>query len=200
MNPIPPFSTPQETEPMRATIGNRLVSLSVGDISQECADAIVNAANRSLIGGSGVDGAIHRAAGAGVMRETKTRYPQGCPVGSAVISQAGFLHAQYIIHAVGPLWRGGDYQEAELLRSAYLKSLELAAEHSCMSVAFPAIATGAYGYPVSQAAEIALTAVRDFEHASELPTEIHFVLFSNEVCQVFEGALRKIQGYAVEVR
>ncbi len=184
---------------MRATLGDRKIRLSVGDITQESADAIVNAANRRLIGGSGVDGAIHKAAGPAVMKETKQKYPDGCPVGSAVISHAGFIQARFIIHAVGPQYRGGEYEEREQLRSAYLKSLELAAEHSCVSIAFPAISTGAYGYPMAEAATVALEAIRDFSHYSGLPSDIRLVLFNSETLKTFEAALKKIKDYVVEV-
>jgi len=116
----------------------------LGDIAAQETDAIVNAANPRLAGGGGVDGAIHRAGGPAILAETRRRYPNGCPTGSAVISGGGLLRTKYVIHAVGPVWSGGGNGEAELLASAYRTSLDLAAEHACRSVALPALSTGAY--------------------------------------------------------
>ena len=147
---------------MRAIIGNSVVELVVGDITNEESDAIVNAANSQLAGGGGVDGAIHRAAGPSVMEQTRQRYPEGCPTGEAVITDAGRLKAKYIIHTVGPIWRGGREGEEDYLRAAYRNSLQLAVEYGCKSVAFPAISTGVYGYPLDLASEVALTEIRQF--------------------------------------
>lgn len=145
---------------MQATIGGQTVELVQGDITQQQLDAIVNAANSRLAGGGGVDGAIHRRGGPAIMQETARRYPEGCPTGSAVISGAGNLPAKYVIHAVGPVWSGGGRGEAALLAGCYRRALELAVERGCSSIAFPAISTGAYGYPLDAAAEVALGTVR----------------------------------------
>ena len=137
-------------------VNRRVIELVQGDITEQHVDAIVNAANVRLGGGAGVDGAIHRRGGPSIMAETRQRYPQGSPTGSAVISAAGNLPARYVIHAVGPIWHGGDSAEADLLASAHRRSLELAVENDCQSIAFPAISTGVYGYPKEAAARIAL--------------------------------------------
>src|SRR6478736_8906100 len=118
---------------MRWTIGNSVIELVQGDITLQAVDAIVNAANSRLAGGGGVDGAIHRRGGPTIMQETDKRYPDGCPTGSAVITSAGDLAAKYVIHAVGPVWSGGQRGEAELLAAAFRRSLELAVEHGCTS-------------------------------------------------------------------
>lgn len=174
---------------MRWQIGPAAIELHQGDITDERVDAIVNAANSQLAGGGGVDGAIHRRGGPAIMAETRRRYAQGCPTGSAVISGAGDLDARYVIHAVGPVWRGGGQQEAELLAGAYLRSLELAVEHACASVAFPSLSTGAYAYPIDRASRVALTVVRDFlaEHAR--PERVRFVLFSPDAYAAFAAAM-----------
>ena len=134
---------------MIATIQGKTVELVQGDITQQQVDAIVNAANSRLMGGGGVDGAIHRRGGPSIMDETERRYPKGCPTGSAVISGAGQLPARYVIHAVGPIWHGGNSGEELLLAGAISRALELAAEHDCDSIAIPAISTGAYGFPLT---------------------------------------------------
>ena len=141
---------------MQTRVHGQQFELVQGDVTQQSVDAIVNAANSQLAGGGGVDGAIHRAGGPEIMNETRRQYPQGCPTGSAVISSAGDLDANYVIHAVGPVWRGGQHDEARLLAGAYRRCLELAVEHDCDSVAFPSLSTGAYGYPLDQAAQVAI--------------------------------------------
>lgn len=178
---------------MRLAINNRLIELRQGDITEEKADAIVNAANSRLAGGGGVDGAIHRRGGPTIMEETSRRYPQGCPTGSAVISNAGQLPAQYVIHAVGPVWRGGQSGEAELLAGAYRRSLELAVEHGCCSIAFPSLSTGAYGYPIDQASRVALSTTKQFLLEHELPELVRFVLFGSGAYGAFAAALDKLR-------
>ncbi len=162
-----------------------------GDITRVEACAIVNAANRSLAGGSGVDGAIHRVGGRTIMADLQQRYGRGrhCPTGSAVVSTAGDLPASVVIHAVGPVWRGGTAGEPEALASAYRTSLDLALQEGCRSVALPSISTGAYGYPLDAAAAIALGTVDAWvaAHPGALDT-VTFVLFSVATLQTFERA------------
>ena len=162
---------------MKVQFGVCRVELQQGDISQQVVDAIVNAANPQLAGGGGVDGALHRAAGPCVMAETQARYPLGCPPGDAVVSGAGMLPAKVILHAVGPVWKGGQKKEIELLRSCIRRCLELAVKHSCTSIAFPAISTGAYRFPVDLAAENSLAEVNAFVTGQTVPMMVRFVLF-----------------------
>ena len=179
---------------MRVSIQGRTLELAEGDITQQEVDAIVNAANSSLAGGGGVDGAIHRRGGPAIMAETRRHYPDGCPTGSAVVSGAGDLPAKYVIHAVGPVWSGGRSGEAESLAGAYRRSLELAREHGCQSVALPALSTGAYRYPIDRASRVALeVAIEQLEqHAS--PELVRFVLFSADMYESFAAALRALAG------
>jgi O-acetyl-ADP-ribose deacetylase (regulator of RNase III) len=164
------------------------ILLKRGDITHERVDVIVNAANSGLLGGGGVDGAIHRAGGPKILEECrKIRDLQGgCPTGEAVITGAGNLHAKYVVHTVGPVWQGGGEGEPELLRSAYWNSLKLATEHDAETIAFPSISTGVYGYPVEAAANVAITAVRDWDSEDKSVREIRFVLFSDEDLAVYE--------------
>ena len=177
---------------MQTTINGRTIELCQGDITVQQVDAIVNAANSRLAGGGGVDGAIHRRGGPAIMQDTDARYPDGCPTGSAVISVAGRLGAKHVIHAVGPVWRGGERGEAELLAGAYRRCLELAVEHGCRSIALPALSTGAYGFPMEQAARIALsTAIEFLEREGPLEL-VRFVLFGDDAYDVFAAALDEL--------
>ncbi len=164
---------------MLVQFGSCRLELVQGDITKQVVDAIVNAANHKLLGGGGVDGAIHRAGGPALMEETRTKYPDGCQTGSAVATSAGKLNAKFVFHAVGPVWRGGvsSGDEVDLLKSAYRRCLELAVEYSCRSVAFPAISTGAYGFPMDLAAEASLAVTREFVLDQKQPELVRFVLF-----------------------
>jgi O-acetyl-ADP-ribose deacetylase (regulator of RNase III) len=172
------------------------IVLKRGDITCEKVDAIVNAANSGLLGGGGVDGAIHRAGGPTILAECRAiREKKGpCATGHAVITGAGHLEADHVIHAVGPRWTGGEQNEARLLAGAYQASLRLAAESGAKTIAFPSISTGAYGFPVKQAAPIALRVCRDFARENPGLREIRFVLFSEADLRVYREALERLVG------
>jgi O-acetyl-ADP-ribose deacetylase (regulator of RNase III) len=162
------------------------IALVQGDITEQEVDAIVNAANSSLLGGGGVDGAIHRAGGPAILAES--RLLGGCETGDAKATTAGDLPARHVIHTVGPVWRGGDQGEPELLASCHRRALEVAAELGCRTVAFPAISTGIYGYPVQPAAEVALATARaELERQPDIE-RVTFVLFSDEHLDAFQSA------------
>ncbi len=170
-----------------------VITLHLGDITKDTsADAIVNAANSSLLGGGGVDGAIHRAAGPSLLAEC--RELGGCQTGEAKVTGAGRLAARHVIHAVGPIWHGGGAGEAELLASCYRRAIELAAANACARVAFPAISTGVYGYPLADAAQVALRATRDALSAQAAVVEARFWLFDRGALDVFTSALAQLEG------
>ncbi len=177
-------------------IGKATVRLVKGDITNMETDGIVNAANSSLMGGGGVDGAIHRKGGPQILQECKkiraTQFPAGLPTGQAVITSAGNLKAKHVIHAVGPVWHGGRSSEAELLAQAYQNSLLTAVDNGLSSVAFPSISTGAYGYPVQDASRIALKSVKMFLEKESNLSEVVFVLFSESDLKVYMDAAREI--------
>ena len=176
------------TDPATVIIGPARLELCLGDITRQATEAVGNAANTRLAGGGGVDGAIHRAGGPTILSELKTRYPDGCPTGSAVITSGGRLAARYILHAVGPVYRGRP-KDAELLAGAYRSSLELCSRQGIRSVAFPSIATGAYGYPVQAAAPVALATVVDYLASHPDLRLVRFVLFDGGAFQVYQRAL-----------
>jgi O-acetyl-ADP-ribose deacetylase (regulator of RNase III) len=178
---------------MKKTVRGGTIELAIGDITLQEVDAIVNAANSRLAGGGGVDGAIHRRGGPAIMQETSRKYPQGCPTGSAVISGAGNLKSKYVIHAVGPFYRDGQSRDEQLLAGACRTSLELAKEHACASVAFPAISTGAYRYPLDEAAHIAVRAAAAFLADPGSVRLVRFVLFSQEAYDAFAKALAALE-------
>ena len=173
---------------MRAEFGGAVLELVQGDITEQATDAIVNAANSGLAGGGGVDGAIHRAGGPRIMEEC--RKIGGCPTGEARITTGGDLEARYVIHAVGPIYRDGASGENRLLASAYRSSLRLAVENGLRSVAFPSLSTGAYSYPLPDAANVALRSVTEFlqeeRHGLEL---VRFVLFDRRTLEEYEETL-----------
>lgn len=184
-----------EKQAREITINQTKVSIVQGDITRQTTDAIVNAANPGLMGGGGVDGAIHRAGGPAILEECKQIVSkQGrLPTGKAVITTGGNLKARYVIHTVGPVWHGGDSNEADLLSSAYRESLKVAAKHNLTSVSFPSISTGVYGYPVSEASRVAVKAVASF--LKEQPTslkEVVFVLFDARTYEAYSSALDEV--------
>jgi O-acetyl-ADP-ribose deacetylase (regulator of RNase III) len=169
-------------------LGGR-IEIVQGDITALDVDAVVNAANRTLLGGGGVDGAIHRAAGPELLAECRTL--SGARTGEAKITKGYRLKARHVIHAVGPVWQGGSGREPELLRSCYEKSLELARDHGLSSIAFPSISTGAYGYPIGQASVVALSSVRCFLDAHPLPERVVFCCFSASDRATYEAAAER---------
>jgi O-acetyl-ADP-ribose deacetylase (regulator of RNase III) len=175
---------------MQIRINSSTLELVQGDITRQATDAIVNAANSGLRGGGGVDGAIHRAGGPAIMAEC--RKIGGCPPGNAVITTGGNLPAKRVIHTVGPIWRGGGHGEPETLANAYRNSLRLASEHKLATVAFPSISTGVYGYPIDQAARVALATVIDYLQGHPEIELVRFVLFSAADYAVYEAALGEL--------
>ena len=184
-----------DNDAVQITVNQTRLSILQGDITQQDSDAIVNAANSSLMGGGGVDGAIHRAGGPAILRECKEIVSrQGrLPTGKAVITTGGNLKARYVIHTVGPVWHGGGKGEAELLESAYRECLKLAADNQLASISFPSISTGAFGYPVDKASRVALRAAISFLKGSITSIkEVAFVLFDSRTFDAYSSALREI--------
>jgi O-acetyl-ADP-ribose deacetylase (regulator of RNase III) len=175
------------------TVGIRLVQ---GDITDMNTDAIVNAANSSLMGGGGVDGAIHRRGGPKILEECKrireTEWPNGLPTGNAVITTGGNLKAKHVIHAVGPVWHGGNHNEPKLLAEAYRNSLRLAVSKGLETIAFPSISTGAYGYPVEKASRTALTTVKEFLMREDRLDTVVFVLFTRNDLETYKDSAKKV--------
>jgi O-acetyl-ADP-ribose deacetylase (regulator of RNase III) len=179
------------------SLGKARIGLMQGDITGQAVDAIVNAANSGLMGGGGVDGAIHRAGGSAILEECRKIIARigRLPAGKAVITTGGNLKARHVIHTVGPVWQGGNRGESELLASAYRESLKLATEHNLKIVAFPSISTGAYGYPVAEAAEVALKTVIDFLRSEENSLEtVVFVLYDSNTYNTYTSKLKEMAG------
>jgi O-acetyl-ADP-ribose deacetylase len=172
--------------------GFERIELRLGDITEQDTDAIVNAANTTLLGGGGVDGAIHRAGGPAILDQC--RRLGGCPTGAAKITSGGRLQARHVIHTVGPVYRDGQHREPELLASAYRRSLEVASAHGLRRIAFPSISTGAYGYPVRDAARIAVGTVADYLRAHDDVELVRFVLFSAGDLAVYQAELAALGG------
>jgi O-acetyl-ADP-ribose deacetylase (regulator of RNase III) len=179
---------------METTVNKTKLALIQGDITKQDTDAIVNAANSGLMGGGGVDGAIHRAGGPAILEECKRiRAEIGrLPTGRAVITTGGNLKARHVIHTVGPVWHGGEKGEPESLASAYRESLELAVENGLKTVSFPSISTGVYGYPVNLASKTALETVIGFLNESDALSEVVFVLFDARTYSAYEAALKEL--------
>jgi len=177
-------------------VRNTKIRLAQGDITDVDADAIVNAANATLMGGGGVDGAIHRKGGPTILEECKriraSEWPNGLPTGKAVITSGGNLKAKHVIHTVGPIWHGGSHSEPSLLADAYENSLELASSNKLKTVAFPSISTGAYGYPVEKASRTALATVKRFIERESTLREITFVLFKKHDLEIYKEAADEI--------
>jgi len=166
---------------------NTRILLHQGDITRLKADAIVNAANSSLLGGGGVDGAIHRAAGPQLLEECKTL--NGCPTGQAKLTKGYLLSAGNVIHTVGPIWRGGNHQEPEFLKSCYLNCLSIARDHQFKTLAFPNISTGVYGFPKVEAAKIAIYCITSFLKENQLPEKVILAIFDEENLHIYERLL-----------
>ncbi|MEM3672846.1 MAG: O-acetyl-ADP-ribose deacetylase [Candidatus Bathyarchaeia archaeon] len=181
---------------MEFQVGKAKVVLVQGDITEQETDVIVNAANPTLMGGGGVDGAIHRKGGPKILEECKkiraTEYPDGLPTGKAVITSGGNLKARYVIHTVGPVWRGGGSGEPELLADAYRNSLKLAVSKGLKTIAFPSISTGAYGYPIEKASQVAISTVKEFLEKEDKLERVVFVLFSSRDLEIYKDAAKKI--------
>lgn len=181
---------------MDVPVGKTNLRFIRGDITEQDTDAIVNAANPSLMGGGGVDGAIHRKGGPRILEECKkiraTEWREGLPTGKAVITSGGNLKARYVIHTVGPIWRGGNRGEPQLLADAYRNSLALAVSKGLKSIAFPSISTGAYGYPVEKASRIALRTVKEFLEKGDKLVEVVLVLFHQHDLETYEEAARAL--------
>jgi len=181
---------------MEFKVGKATLQLVMGDITDVEVDGIVNAANSTLMGGGGVDGAIHQKGGPRILEECKrireTEWPDGLPTGKAVITSGGKLKAKYVIHTVGPVWFGGLHIEAELLKQTYRNTLKLATSKGLKTIAFPSISTGAYGYPIEEASRIALVTVKAFIEKEERLDKVIFVLHSERDLEIYSVAAKTL--------
>jgi len=181
---------------MEFMFGNTKIRIVQGDITEQDTDVIVNAANSTLMGGDGVDGAIHRKGGLKILEECKvirkTEWPNGLPTGKAIITTGGNLKARHVIHTVGPVWNGGKHGEPELLAEAYKNSLSLAVSKGLKTIAFPSISTGAYGYPIDKTCEVALRTVREFLEKEDKLEKVVFVLFSQPDIETYEKTAKEV--------
>jgi O-acetyl-ADP-ribose deacetylase (regulator of RNase III) len=181
---------------METTIAATKLVLLCGDVTEQGTDAIVNAANPGLMGGGGVDGAIHRKGGADILKECKVirenYYPGGLPAGQAVITTGGYLKAKRVIHTVGPIWQGGINKEHQVLAQAYTNCLKVANDNRIKTISFPSISTGAYGYPVEKASRVAIRAVIGFLMENKGIGEVRFILHSLYDLQIYEEALKEV--------
>jgi O-acetyl-ADP-ribose deacetylase len=193
---------------LRLTIGRgepaRTITVAEGDITCQPVDAIVNAANSSLLGGGGVDGAIHRAGGPAILDECKelrrTQYPKGLPAGEAVATTGGQLQAKYVIHTVGPVWRGGTHGEPEQLADAYRESIRVADELGLHSIAFPAVSTGAYGYPLDRATETAVKTVAERLRETKHVHDVRLVAFDTATLRVYATEMERLSCLSEDYR
>jgi O-acetyl-ADP-ribose deacetylase (regulator of RNase III) len=181
---------------MEIKIGRATVSIIQGDITEQKTDAIVNAANSTLMAGGGVDGAIHRKGSQRILDECKkireTEYRDGLPTGKAAITTGGSLKADYVIHTVGPIWKGGNHNEEKLLRDAYQNSLKVAIDKGIKKISFPSISTGAYGFPIIKASKIAINAVKEYLERNVNLERVVFVLFNEEDLEIYREVMREI--------
>jgi len=175
---------------METRINRTTLQLLNGDITMEDTEAIVNAANQTLLGGGGVDGAIHRAGGSEILEECRSL--GGCETGDAKITTGGSLKAKYVIHTVGPIYRGGNRGEEDLLASCYRRSLEIASENGIKGISFPAISTGVYGYPIDEASRVALRTVIEYIKNHDDLDQVRFILFTSDDLEVYEEALEEL--------
>jgi O-acetyl-ADP-ribose deacetylase (regulator of RNase III) len=175
---------------METRINRTTLQLLNGDITLEDTEAIVNAANQTLLGGGGVDGAIHRAGGSEILEECRSL--GGCKTGEAKITTGGNLKAKYVIHTVGPIYQGGNRDEEDLLASCYRRSLEIASENGVKSISFPAISTGVYGYPINEASQVALRTVIEYIKNHDDLDQVRFILFTPDDLEVYEEALEEL--------
>jgi O-acetyl-ADP-ribose deacetylase (regulator of RNase III) len=187
-----------DEEMLEIGINGILLRFLQGDITEQDVDVIVNAANSSLMGGGGVDGAIHRKGGQKILEECKQirsrEWPEGLSTGKVVITSGGNLKARFVIHTVGPIWNGGKSGEKKLLKDAYLNSLKLAVQKELKSISFPSISTGAYGYPIYEAARTALSTVKEFLEQKNGLKEVNFVLFTEADLNTYKDVVNEIFG------
>ena len=181
---------------LKVTIDNLKIKLIQGDITKESIDVIVNAANTTLRGGGGVDGAIHSEGGSVILQECIEKYPNGCKTGEARVTTAGLMEAKWVIHTPGPIWKGGNQGEERLLRDSYRNSILAANECGAKSIAFPSISTGVYGFAIKKASKVAVQTVIEKAKGSSIK-EVHFVLFNLQDYMIYESELKRFSGIII---